>query len=140
MEVNELNPVAALILEATVVFPVRFGVALKLEFERIGSRFVKEVKQRLAGTFPDEPEQIPVLMATSGLGRLPVPTAKGWCRCRRTGGLLLALACDLAPILGNGPGSKGRRCSFQIVDKFSEQSLATVADGDATCPFRIAAA
>lgn len=41
----------------------------------------------------------------------------------------------LKPILGGGPGSTGRRCGFEIVKTLKEQSVATVADGDATCPF-----
>jgi putative DNA methylase len=136
VEVNELNPVAALILKATVDFPVRFGPKLRIEFERIGSEFVKQVKERLAGTFPDEP------------GNDTRPDGYLWARtitCPYCEGLVplspnWRLAPDgtgvrLNPILGRGPGSKGRRCSFQIVKTVREQSAGTVADGDATCPF-----
>jgi putative DNA methylase len=136
VEVNELNPVAALILKATVDFPVRFGPKLRIEFERIGSEFVKQVKERLAGTFPDEP------------GNDTRPDGYLWARtitCPYCDGLVplspnWRLAPDgtgvrLNPILGRGPGSKGRRCSFQIVKTVREQSAGTVADGDATCPF-----
>jgi adenine-specific DNA methylase len=136
VEVNELNPVAALILKATVEFPVRFGTKLRVEFERVGSAFVEEVKRRLDGTFPDE----------TGIDARP--DGYLWARtitCPYCEGLVplspnWRLAPDgtgvrLKPILGKGPGSKGRRCSFEIVKTVKEQSSGTVADGDSTCPF-----
>lgn len=136
VEVNELNPVATLILKATVDFPVRFGPKLRLEFERIGSAFAQEVKHRLAGTFPYESS-----IDTRPDGYL-------WARtitCPYCEGLVplspnWRLAPDgtgvrLKPILRGGPGSGGRRCSFEIVKTVNEQSPGTVADGDATCPF-----
>jgi len=136
VEVNELNPVAALILKATVEYPVRFGPKLRAEFERIGPAFVEEVRRRLDGTFPDEP------------GIDTRPDGYLWARtitCPYCEGLVplspnWRLAPDgtgvrLNPILGKGPGSKGRRCGFEIVKTVKEQSTGTVADGDATCPF-----
>ena len=41
----------------------------------------------------------------------------------------------LMPDLGAGPGSKGRICSFDIVNSAKEQSDGTVAHGDGTCPY-----
>ena len=41
----------------------------------------------------------------------------------------------LQPHKSNGPGSKGRVCSFKIVGSAREQSERTVSGGDAACPY-----
>ena len=133
---NELNPVAALILRATVEYPIRFGKPLIAEFERIAKRFLEVREERLLPLFPPEPNQN------------AIPTNFIWARtiiCPYCDGLVplspnWRLAPDgtgvrLKPILGKGPGAKERRCSFEMVKTLKEQSSGTVADGDATCPF-----
>jgi putative DNA methylase len=133
---NELNPVAAVVLRATVEYPVHFGKALVAEFDRLASRFVELREERLLPLFPREPNEN------------AFPTNFIWARtiiCPYCEGLVplspnWRLASDgtgvrIRPILGAGPGSKGRRCSFEIVKTVKEQFAATVADGDATCPF-----
>ncbi len=131
---NDLNPVASLIEYATVKWPAEFGMAVKTEFEALGSSFTKEVRKKLAGTFPTEPEAD------------CRPDAYLWARtirCPYCEGLLpLSPNWRLAP---DGTGVKllpqaekevnRRRCGFEIVSKLIEHSDGTIAGGDATCPF-----
>ena len=51
---NDLNPVAALILRATVEWPAMYGSALVSEFNALADRFVCERDRRLAPLYPDE--------------------------------------------------------------------------------------
>lgn len=133
---NDLNPVATLLLNATVRWPAEYGRAIQTEFERIGSTFAQRVRQCLAGAFPAEPAPD------------CVPDGYLWARtihCPYCDGLVplsphWRLAPDgtgirLKPNLGAGPGSKGRQCNFEVVQSVKEQSSGTVAEGDATCPF-----
>ena len=41
----------------------------------------------------------------------------------------------LKPRLGNGSGSEGRVCEFEVVESAEEQSSGTVSRGDGTCPW-----
>jgi putative DNA methylase len=131
---NDLNPVASLIEYATVKWPAELGMTVKTEFETIGKLFTKEVRNRLEGTFPPEPD--PDCR----------PDAYLWARtiiCPYCEGLLpLSPNWRLAP---DGTGvrllprsekdANKRRCDFEIVSKLSEHSPGTVAGGDATCPY-----
>ena len=133
---NDLNPVAALILRATLEWPAKQGVIVKNIVEELGAEFTREVRQRLSGVFPDEPRD-----DTRPDGYL-------WARtitCPYCDGLVplspnWRLASDgtgvkLKPNLGAGPGSQGRICSFDVVESVKEQSDGTVARGDGTCPY-----
>ena len=131
---NDLNPVAALLLEATTNWPLLDGVLD--EFRLLASDFLRRVVPKYEGVFPAEEPHTQVsgyLWARTvtcpfcvGL----VPLSPNW-----------RLASDgtgvrLKPTLGDGPGSLDRRCDFEIVETREEQSDGTVARGDGLCPYR----
>ena len=133
--VNDLNPVAALILRATVEWPALYGPALLNEFKMLSRRFVAAAESKYWGVFPAEPEGTRIegyLWARTitcpycdGL----VPLSPNW-RLAPDG-----TGVRLKPKLGSGPGSEGRSCSFEIVKSTKEQSAGTVSRGDGTCPY-----
>lgn len=52
---NELNPVAAVILKATVDYPARFGPSLSEDIKRWGDRLVSYIEEEMADVFPFSP-------------------------------------------------------------------------------------
>jgi len=53
--VNELNPVAAVILKATLDYPARFGKKLVPLIQKYGRMLCEDIERRLAPYFPVEP-------------------------------------------------------------------------------------
>jgi len=49
---NELNPVAAVILQATLVYPARFGPDLTADIREWGEKWARRVNERLGRFFP----------------------------------------------------------------------------------------
>ena len=133
--VNDLNPVAALILRATAEWPALYGPALLDEFKLLSRRFTAAAESKYPDVFPLEPEDTRIegyLWARTitcpycdGL----VPLSPNW-RLAPDG-----TGVRLKPELGPGPGSQGRVCSFEIVKSAKEQSPGTVSRGDGACPY-----
>ena len=129
---NDLNPVAALILRATVEWPLAFGLEVKETFERFGAELAVQVRERLAWAFPSEPSED------------CRPDGYLWARtvsCPYCDGLIplspnWRLASDGAGVRLLPDTQTGhRRCGFEIVTRAKEQSGGTVTGGDAHCPF-----
>ena len=133
---NDLNPVAALIEYATIDWPAKHGIDVKKAVEALGNEFTARVRESLTEAFPDEPEDdtrpdgyLWARTITCSYCDGLVPLSPNW-RLAPDG-----TGVKLMPDLGAGPGSKGRICSFDIVNSAKEQSDGTVARGDGTCPY-----
>ena len=129
---NDLNPVAALIERATLEWPAKHGFKVKEEVENLGQKLATAVRDRLAGLFPEEPENdmrpdgyLWARTVACPYCEGSVPLSPNW---RLAPG---GTGVRLKPELGSG----GRVCSFEIVESAGEQSAGTVARGDGTCPF-----
>ena len=134
---NDLNPVAALILKATIEWPASLGIEINNTFQSLGRKLTEKVRIHLEGIFPEEIEEntqpdgylwarTVICPYCSGL----VPLSPNW-RLTPNG-----TGVRLVPDLRQGPGSNGRICSFEIVETVEEQSLGTVTRGDGTCPYQ----
>ena len=133
---NDLNPVAVLIERATIEWPIKFGPSLRQVVEWLGARLTTRVRDLLAGFFPEEPKDhtrpdgyLWARTITCPYCDGLVPLSPNW-RLTPDG-----TGVKLTPHLGDGPGSKRRICTFDVVRTVAEQSAGTVARGDGTCPF-----
>ena len=133
---NALNPVAALVERATVEWPAARGACLKETVEELGEALVAKVRKRLAGVFPEEPDDdvrpdgyLWARTVTCSYCDGLVPLSPNW-RVASDG-----TGIRLAPGRGDGPATPGRVCSFEIVTSSSEQSPGTVARGNGLCPY-----
>lgn len=133
---NDLNPVAALILRATVEWPMKHAAALVPAYGELASKFRARLEGRLAPFFPQTsaPERVDTTYLWARTIRCPhceglVPLSPNW-RLAPDG-----TGVRVVPRMASGPGDPGRRCTFEIVGSLKEQSDGTVSDGGGLCPF-----
>ena len=133
---NDLNPVATLILKATVEWPQAYADHIKSEFECLAKDWRKEVETQLAQWFHQKEltDRIDLTYLWARTVNCPyceglVPLSPNW-RLAPDG-----TGVKLKPEVGNGPETPGRVCAFEIVHTAKEQSAGTVARGDGTCPY-----
>ena len=133
---NDLNPVSALVMRATVQWPAKFGSELQAEFSHVSEGFIRSREKRLAPYFPPEPKPnaIPTNFIWARTITCPycnglVPLSPNWRLVPDGTGV------RLKPQVAAGSGAPGRVCAFEIVRSAREQSPGTVARGDGTCPY-----
>ena len=132
---NDLNPVAALILVATVDWPFRHGSAALDSFQALSRDFIRRAEPKYEGVFAPEPDGVQIVgylwarTVTCPYCDGGVPLSPNWRLAPGGAGV------RLVPYLGGGPGSEGRVCTFEVVDSAAEQSPGTVSRGAGDCPY-----
>ncbi|MDZ7793614.1 MAG: DNA adenine methylase [Spirochaetia bacterium] len=133
---NDLNPVAVTILTATVKMPSFKPREVIREYKRLKEEFLLRRENRLTTLFPSETMEniLPTNWIWARTITCPyckglIPLSPNW---RLAPG---GTGVRLKPHTADGPGSMGRVCEFEIVEKETQQSAGTVKSGDATCPY-----
>jgi len=124
---NDLNPVASLLLKATVELPLKHGSKLQARVEVLGAEFVRRVRAQIVDLYPAEPNEW-------------ICDGYLWARtitCPYCGGIV-----PLSPnwkLSASGHGVRlvpeNGHVRFEIVDREADHSPATVTGGDGSCPF-----
>ena len=133
---NDLNPVAGLIMKATIEWPSLFGAELRTRFEEeLAAEWRRSVEKRLALLFPQrDVDQVDATYLWARTVTCPycdglVPLSPNWRLAPDGTGVRLLPDCTSAP------GKPGRICAFEIVESAKKQSPATVARGNGHCPY-----
>ena len=132
---NDLNPVAALVMKATVQWPSTLASDIGKQFVELAAEWRRRVEDRLESFFPQlEVDQLDVTYLWARTVTCPycdglVPLSPNWRLAPDGTGI------RLDPRLGDGPGTPGRVCTFEIVTSSNDQSPGTVARGNGICPY-----
>ena len=120
---NDLNPVAALLLKATVELPARYGSALLARYQVLSDEFLRRLKPKLAGLYgpPTEETYLWARTVTCPYCGGVVPLSPNW--------KLSTSGHGVRMIPMNG------RMSFEIVESEADHAHGTVKGGDGLCPF-----
>lgn len=129
---NDLNPVAALLLMATVEFPFKFGTQLVDRYKELAKRFKDLATPRFEGLFAKEAPNVAVVdgylwsrtVSCPYCGGL-VPLSPNW-QLTNDG-----VGVRLVPITSGGT----RQIRFEIAHESKEHGIGTVKDGTGICPF-----
>lgn len=126
---NDLNPVAAIILKQTVEAPILLGLDVFAAFSRLSKEFLSRASILIKDLYVSESSRRIVdgyLWARTISCKYcdrTIPLSPNWSLSSDGTGVRLI------------PDKKTDKCRFEVVSKSSEQSPATVSDGDALCPF-----
>ena len=132
---NELNPVASILLKATLDFPARYGRELVEEFTDIAAKFQALVDKKCLSIYPkNEPNSFVEGFMWARTISCPhcdgvVPLSPNW-KLSADG-----VGIRIAPQSESVDGGSERYCTFEVVKSEELHSTGTVSDGDGICPF-----
>ena len=132
---NDLNPVAVLVMKATIEWPSAFGSDIGEQYTKLATEWRRQVGERLAAVFPQRNvDRLDVTYLWARTITCPycdglVPLSPNW-RLAPDG-----TGVNLLPDCADGPRTPDRVCMFAIVRSAQEQFPATIASGDGHCPY-----
>jgi adenine-specific DNA methylase len=129
---NDLNPVAALLLKATVALPLQFGGKLLERYRELALEFKRRAESHFQDLFPPEGKDVITVdgylwarTVTCPYCEGTVPLSPNWKLSSDGHGVRL-----IPEVSGSV-----RRVRFEIVDAPKAHSPGTVKGGDGLCPF-----
>ena len=130
----EYNPVAYLILKATIEYPMRYGHALVQEVKRWGEWVLQQAKQQLAAFYPAAHGETPIAYIWSRTIRCPNPSCGAEIPLFRQ--LWLARKDNKKVALKPLPDCAAKRVDFAIAEGKGihfDPAQGTVTRGNAVC-------